>query len=83
MHQVNASGLDTNSMIYASATSITYTTMMMCQYMNIISRRAGVTQHIFTPYLRANKKLLYAFAIGIGLIMMLIYTPVGQVYFGF
>lgn len=65
MHHITPNGLETTTAIYASATSITYTTIMMCQYMNIISRRAGITQHIFTPYLRANKKLIYAFAIGI------------------
>jgi len=83
IHHITPNGLETTTAIYASATAITYTTIMMCQYMNIISRRAGLTQHIFTPYLRANKKLLYAFAIGIWLIMTLIYTPVGQMYFGF
>lgn len=83
IHGITASGFDTNSIEYASATSITYTTIMMCQYMNILSRRAGTTQHIFTPYLRANKKLLYSFGIGLGLILFLIYTPIGQNYFGF
>jgi hypothetical protein len=51
--------------------------------MNILSRRAGNTQHIFTPYLRANKKLLYSFGVGIGFILFLLYTPIGQKYFGF
>ncbi len=83
LHQVAPNWLDTSTSIYASATSITYTTIMMCQYMNIISRRAGKTQHIFTKYLRSNKKLLYAFAIGIWLISLLLYSPFGQTYFGF
>lgn len=83
IHHAIPNGLDTSSSLYASATSITYTTIMMCQYMNIISRRAGTTQHIFTPYLRANKKLLYAFAIGIWLISMLLYSSFWETYFGF
>ena len=83
LHHVVPNWLDTSTSLYASATSITYTTIMMCQYMNIISRRAGKTQHIFTKYLRSNKKLLYAFAIGIWLITMLLYSPFGEAYFGF
>jgi len=83
LNNINPSWLDTNSIIYTTATSITYTTIIFCQYANIISRRAGITQHIFTSYLRSNKKFLWSIALWILLILWLIYTPIWQQYFWF
>ena len=71
-----------NSINYATATSITYTSIVFCQFMNILSRRAGI-EPVFTPYIRSNKKLLMAFWISLSLIMVLIYAPVVQTYFSF
>ncbi|AHB41699.1 hypothetical protein P148_SR1C00001G0911 [candidate division SR1 bacterium RAAC1_SR1_1] len=67
---------------YMIGTSITYTTIVFCQYANIISRRAGEVQHIFTKYFWTNKKLLVSFLLGIGAILILIYSPLHN-YFGF
>lgn len=67
---------------YMIATSITYTTIIFCQYANIISRRAGEVQHIFTKYFWTNKKLLVSFLLGIWAILILIYSPLNN-YFWF
>lgn len=83
LNNSNPSWFDTQSNIYLTATTITYTTIIFCQYMNIISRRAWTTQHIFTSYIRSNKKLLRSFGIGIWIILCLIYIPQISWYFGF
>ncbi len=67
---------------YPIATSITYTSLMFCQFANIFSRRAWMGS-IFTPYIRANKRLLLTIAIALGLIMTLVYAPVVHEYFAF
>gem|GEM_PF-3373414 len=67
---------------YPIATSITYTSLMFCQFANIFSRRAG-TASVFTSYIRSNKKLLLMVGISLGLIMTLIYIPIVHTYFSF
>ncbi|MDD3263204.1 MAG: cation-transporting P-type ATPase [Candidatus Absconditabacteria bacterium] len=74
--------ITTTDSIYMTATSITYTTIVFCQYANIISRRASEKQHIFTKYFRSNKKLLRSFVLGIVAIIILIYSPINN-YLGF
>lgn len=67
---------------YPVATSVTYTSIIFCQFANILSRRAG-KKSVFTPYIWSNKKLLLAFWISLSLIMVLLYTPVIHSYFAF
>ncbi len=81
-HWYTWAGFSANTVQYSIATSITYTSIIFCQFMNILSRRAWIDS-VFTSYLRSNKKLLMAFWIALGLIMMLIYTPVMHTYFAF
>lgn len=70
------------SIYYPIATSITYTSIVFCQFANIISRRAGL-ESVFTSYLRSNKKLLWAFGFSMLCILILIYAPVVHTYFEF
>jgi len=74
--------MDTTSILYMTGNSVTYTTIMMCQYMNILSRRTGINS-IFTPYTLTNKKLRFSFFTWIGLILLLIYNPLISKYFAF
>lgn len=74
--------ITTTDNIYMTATSITYTSIIFCQYANIISRRTSEGQHIFTKYFRSNKKLLRSFIMWIIAIIILIYSPINN-YFGF
>ncbi len=83
INHISAKGLDITSGTYMTATTVTYTSIIFCQYANIISRRAGVNDHIFSKYMRANKKLLFSFAWGILIILFLIYNPVVNKYFWF
>lgn len=71
-----------DSVSYSIATSITYTSIIFCQFMNILSRRAG-TDSVFTPYLRSNKRLLFAFWLSLSCILVLIYCPIIHTYFSF
>lgn len=68
--------------IYLTATSITYTSIVLVQYMNILSRRAG-EKSIFSSYLWSNKKLLGSFVVSIWMILVLVYVPMVSNYFGF
>lgn len=81
-HGFTITTFSTATPYYAIATSVTYTSILFCQFANILSRRAG-TDSVFTPYLRSNKKLLIAFWISITCIMILIYAPIIHTYFGF
>lgn len=69
-------------MQYPVATSVTYTSIIFCQFANIISRRAG-KESAFTSYIRSNKKLLFAMWISLILIMILLYVPSVGNYFSF
>lgn len=81
-NHINPEILTKTNSSYMVATAITYTTIIFCQYANIISRRAGEIQHIFTKYFRSNKQLFISFWIGIWSILLLIYSPINQ-YFWF
>lgn len=67
---------------YLLATSITYTSIVFCQFANILSRRAG-DKSVFTSYLWSNKRLLAAFGISLCCLMVLMYVPVVRGYFWF
>ncbi|EKD24700.1 MAG: hypothetical protein ACD_80C00168G0011 [uncultured bacterium (gcode 4)] len=81
-HGFTIYSFNTTTPYYAIATSVTYTSILFCQFANILSRRAG-TDSVFTSYLRSNKKLLFAFWISITCIIVLIYGPVIHTYFAF
>lgn len=67
---------------YMTANAVTYTSIVFCQYANILSRRAW-EQSVFTSYLWSNKKLLFAFAICLLGMLALLYIPVLTNYFAF
>lgn len=58
-----------------------YTGIILCQFMNILSRRTERT--IFTRYLFTNPKLWGSFVLSIGLIGLMIYAPVISIWFEF
>ena len=74
--------IDTQSLYYAVATTVTYTSVLFCQFANILSRRAG-EKSVFTKYLWSNKRLLFAFSISLGCLWLLIYNPWISQYFWF
>jgi Ca2+-transporting ATPase len=64
-----------------SARAGAYTGILMCQYVNILSRRTENT--IFTPYLFTNRQLWGSFAISVVAVMVLIYPNAVNIWFGF
>ncbi|MBN1857566.1 MAG: cation-transporting P-type ATPase [Dehalococcoidia bacterium] len=68
--------------LYLRATTMSYTTIVFCQFINILSRRYTFDS-LFNRNFWSNGKMLWSIAISIGLIVTAIYTPfVGQ-FFGF
>lgn len=72
---------DTSS--YASAITVTYITICMCQFVNILARRTrSYRQSFFSSYLWSNHQLLIAFGISIIGILAIAYVPFIQDYLG-
>lgn len=68
---------------YPVANAITYTSIVFCQYANILSRRTFNSDSVFSSYIRSNKKLLYAFLWWFIGMLILIYVPGIKDYFWF
>lgn len=64
-----------------SAQAGAYVGIILCQFINILSRRTSRT--LFTPYLFKNPYLWGSFAISLVAISLLIYVPGIAVWFGF
>ena len=74
--------LDTHSTLYFKATILTYVTIVLCQFINLMLVRSDEHESFFTRYLWSNKKLLIAFAISFFCIFNIMYNPVIRPYFG-
>jgi Ca2+-transporting ATPase len=62
-------------LLYAKATTITYITIACCQYINILSHRFE-SASIFNRSFFSNRILLGSIFVSIGLILVVVYTPV-------
>jgi Ca2+-transporting ATPase len=80
-HGLSPAYIDTSSGLYVSATTLTYVTLVLCQFMNLLLVRADAHERFFTNYLWSNKRLLAAFGISLFCILNLIYNPVIRPYF--
>ncbi len=63
--------------LYPRATTITYLTIVFCQFINIMSRRYKFTS-LFNLNFFNNKKILYSILISIILVLIVIYTPLSS-----
>jgi P-type Ca2+ transporter type 2C len=73
--------IDTSSAVYAQATILTYLTLVLCQFMNLLLVRSDNHEKFFTSYLWSNKKLLAAFGLSFIAILNIIYNPLVRPYF--
>jgi len=73
--------IDTGSTLYFKATILTYVTIVMCQFINLMLVRSDNHERFFTSYIWSNKKLLLAFAVSFFCILNIIYNPWIQPYF--
>jgi len=80
-HHISPEYLATSSSPYLQASILTYVTVVLCQFMNLLLVRSQ-DQPLFSSYLWSNKKLLAAFAISAFCILNIVYNPIVQPYFG-
>jgi hypothetical protein len=66
---------DLSAAQYAVAVTVSYISILFCQYANILSRRAG-DDSIFTSYFRSNTRLLRSFMISLILVIGITYIPI-------
>ena len=81
-HGISASHVATANVLYSSATILTYLTIVLCQFANLLLVRSGEAPHFWSRYLVSNKKLLIAFGFSLVCILNIIYNPVVRPYFG-
>ena len=65
-----------NSPVYLQATTVTYTTIVLCQFVNILARRTAPNKSIFSRYLFTNWHLWAAFGVSMTGVFMIIYVPI-------
>ena len=78
----SVSDIQRATVAYATATTLTYATICLCQFGNIFLRRIKPGHALFTSYLWSNKNLFAAYGISIVCMCLLIYLPLLQPYFG-
>lgn len=73
--------IDTTSNFYAQATTLTYVTLVFCQFINLLLVRTVERARFFTAYLWSNKPLLMAFGVSLFCVVNVVYNPMVQPYF--
>jgi Ca2+-transporting ATPase len=74
--------LTTTHVLYSRATTLSYATIVLCQFANILSRRYNYDS-LFNRDFWSNKKILWSIVISIGLTLTVIYTPSINRFLGF
>ena len=80
-HGLSPVYIDTTSSLYMHATILTYLTIVLCQFMNLLLVRSDEHSKFFSRYLWSNKKLLVAFGISLFCIVTIMYNPWVAPYF--
>ena len=73
--------IDPSSTQYFAAATLTYLTIVFCQFGNILLRRIKPGNKLLTPYLWSNVHLLLAFGLSLLLITCIIYIPFLHLFF--
>ncbi len=68
--------------LYSRATTLSYATIVFCQFANVLSRRYNYYS-IFNSNFWSNKKMLWSIVLSIGFTMIAIYTPFINGFLGF
>lgn len=80
-HGLDPRQLSGHATLYAQATILTYVTLVLCQFVNLLLVRTSEKEPFFTAYLWSNKKLLAAFGASLFCILNIVYNPWVQPYF--
>jgi len=83
LHGIKLREVGADSHRYRSATTVTYTTIILWQFFNILSVRAWNFRSLFTRYIFTNRRLLVSFVISLCLVAVVVYVPFVSKYFGF
>lgn len=70
---ISPSLVENGSPLHMQATSLTYVTIMVCQFLNILHLRSE--KGIFTKYQFQNRRLLFAFGLSFFCIANILYNP--------
>lgn len=81
-HGLSPAYIDTTSHLYVQATILTFVTLVLCQFTNLLLVRADTQSRFFTSYLWSNKRLLIAFGISFFCILNILYNPLIQPFLG-
>ncbi len=81
-HNISPVNIGTHTGPYLQATILTYVTLVLCQFMNLLLVRSMGQMPLFSKYLWSNKKLLWAFTISLFCIVNIVYNPLVRPYFG-
>jgi Ca2+-transporting ATPase len=81
MGRTGAALTDTHE-LYARATTLSYVTIVFCQFVNILSRRYALDS-LFSRNLWSNGKMLWSIAISIAMILLAVYVPFVGSFFSF
>jgi Ca2+-transporting ATPase len=73
--------MNTGSEVYQQATILTYVTIVLCQFVNLLIIRTDEREPFFSKYLWSNKKLLLAFGVSFLCILNIMYNPYVRPYF--
>ena len=80
-HDLSPLYFSVHNALYGSATIMTYITIVLCQFMNLLLVRTDERSPFFSSYLWSNKKLLIAFGFSFFCIFNIMYNPVVRPYF--
>ncbi len=64
--------------LYFRATTLTYVSLVLISWVNILSKRTGDGESIFSRYLWSNGRLLLSFVFSLLLVFGLVYIPIVQ-----
>jgi Ca2+-transporting ATPase len=76
------SGEDSSWILHMQGQTVMYLSIILCQYVNIFSRRIP-DNNFFSAYLWSNKKLLIAMWASLLVIIGIVYIPFFNIWFGF
>lgn len=79
-HGIAAQNYDTSSQLYAAATTITYVTICVFQYINVLIRRTP--ERTLSRYMFSNRELWIAIGISLFCVLNIVYNPLIHKVFG-
>jgi hypothetical protein len=74
-HQLSPLYLDPTLPLYQQATTLTFTTLLLCSFIQILMERADKHDQFFTAHLHSNPRLVKAFGITLLAVAIIIYLP--------